>query len=91
MTYVICVHNVMTAASFMNQLWERRSKVLTSEEKKYMDIHNYCDDVRGSVAAVDRLEEVTDGQLTGIDLWRSRSRLEIAVTSPYGHDHGQAV
>ena len=44
-----------------------------------------------SVAAVDRLEEVTDGQLTGIDLWRSRSRLEIAVTSPYGHDHGQAV
>ena len=33
MTYVICVHNVMTAASFMNQLWERRSKVLTSEEK----------------------------------------------------------
>ena len=47
--------------------------------------------VIGSVAAVDRLEEVTDGQLTGIDLWRSRSRLEIAVTSPYGHDHGQAV
>ena len=44
-----------------------------------------------SVAAVDRLEEVTDGQLTGIDLWQSRSRLEIAVTSPYGHDHGQAV
>ena len=43
------------------------------------------------VAAVDRLEEVTDGQLTGIDLWRSRSRLEIAVTSPYGHDHGLAV
>ena len=26
----------------------------------------------GSVAAVDRLEEVTDGQLTGIDLWWSR-------------------
>ena len=46
---------------------------------------------KASVAAVDRLEEVTDGQLTGIDLWRSRSRLEIAVTSPYGHDHGQAV
>ena len=35
-----------------------------------------------SVAAVDRFEEVTDGQLTGIDLWRSRSRLDIAVTSP---------
>ena len=45
----------------------------------------------GSVAAVDRLEEDTDGQLTGIDLWRSRPRLETAVTSPYGHDHGQAV
>ena len=44
-----------------------------------------------SVAAVDRLEEVTDGQLTGINFWRSRSRLDIAVTSPYGHDHGQAV
>ena len=28
-------------------------------------------------------------ELTGIDLWRSRSRLEIAVTRPYGHDHGQ--
>ena len=48
-------------------------------------------DLLCSVAAVDRLEEVTDGQLTGIDFWRSRSRLEIAVTSPYGHDHGQAV
>ena len=47
--------------------------------------------VLSSVAAVDRLEEVTDGQVTGIDLWRSRSRLEIAVTSPYGHDRGQAV
>ena len=49
----------------------------------------YQIDVVRSVAAVDRLEEVTDGQLTGIDLWRSRSRLEIAVTRPYGHDHGQ--
>ena len=50
-----------------------------------------CDGHTISVAAVDRLEEVTDGQLTGIDLWRSWSQLEIAVTSPYGHDHGQAV
>ena len=47
-----------------------------------------CYSLTSSVAAVDRLGEVTDGQLTGIDLWRSRSRLE---TSPYGHDHGQAV
>ena len=44
-----------------------------------------------SVAAVDRLEEVTDGQLTGIDSGGHGRRLEIAVTSPYGHDHGQAV
>ena len=47
--------------------------------------------VPGSVAAVDRLEEVTDGQLTGIDSGGHGRRLEIAVTSPYGHDHGQAV
>ena len=44
-----------------------------------------------SVAAVDRLEEVMDGQLTGIDSGGHGRRLEIAVTSPYGHDHGQAV
>ena len=44
-----------------------------------------------SVAAVDQLEEVTDSQLTGIDLRWSRSWLEIAVTSPYGHDHGQVI
>ena len=44
-----------------------------------------------SVAAVDQLEEVTDGQLTGIDSGGHGRRLEIAVTSPYSHDHGQAV
>ena len=52
----------------------------------------YCSAVVAlSVAAVDQLEEVTDGQLTGIDSGGHGQRLEIAVTSPYGHDHGQAV
>ena len=64
-----------------------RNNFKTLSQKTAMQSIRVC----SSVAAVDRLEEVTDGQLTGIDLWRSRSRLEIAVTSPYGHNHGQAV
>ena len=61
----------------------------------YIHLHSYHArvhvNVLTSVAAVDRLEEVTDGQLTGIDSGGHGRRLEIAVTSPYGHDHGQAV
>ena len=58
---------------------------------RILNITDHVTFMVASVAAVDRLEEVTDGQLTGIDSGGHGRRLEIAVTSPYGHDHGQTV